>query len=225
MSYLCAMVFCLSVITSIITPSFAISIFTEDGGNGDVVALHHQAEVFPVLPLDLSERQIGVVEEFAHVAIRIAHEEDVPPAVPLVLWYKENSLSRTAPGNCEGLMGLHTYYAVEGRCFPAGWTSVATVESQLRHGSRTFKRYCPEIDFHTADAALIQRCYMYYNKGPETTSTVRDSAYVVNKWDGNNGMWLYTVGGERLWITSLGAWPAHIQITQLMAKQIGQESQ
>jgi len=179
----------------------------------------YQSMLFGHVDGHISDRQRQVIRRFTETALRIAEEEDVPPAVPLTLWFKENSLSRTSPDNCEGLMGMHSYYKHSERCFPSLYADVPTVESQLRMGTKTFKSYCPDIRFGTTEDSVIQECYLYYNSGPGTETKVDESAYVVNGYNGNDGMWMNTAYGDRIWITSLGAYPAHVLITGIMAEQ------
>ncbi len=169
---------------------------------------------------DLLPEQQVVVEEWAGVASLIAYVEDVPPVVPLVLWYKEGGLQAENPANCEGIMGLYTAVnSGELPCFAPGPLSPEEVAAQLRMGTRVFKSYCPEIHFTTTDPDLIKRCYLYYNAGPRTQMNPDDSAYVMNGYDAAHQDMLHTdVGGRTRRIKALGAWPVHLAIQAQLAQ-------
>ncbi len=169
---------------------------------------------------DLLPEQQVVVEEWAGVASLIAYVEDVPPVVPLVLWYKEGGLRAENPANCEGIMGLYTAVSRgELPCFPPGPISAEEVAEQLRMGTHIFKEYCPDIHFTTTDPDLIKRCYLYYNAGPRTQMQPDDSAYVMNGYDAAHQDMLHTdVRGRTTRIKALGAWPVHLAIEAQIAQ-------
>ena len=56
----------------------------------------------------LTMAQQTQLERWGGVAQIIAYMEDVPPVVPLVLWYKESGMREENPDNCEGIMGFYT---------------------------------------------------------------------------------------------------------------------
>ncbi len=167
----------------------------------------------------LPEQQI-VVEEWAGVASLIAYLEDVPPVVPLVLWYKEGGLRAENPSNCEGIMGLYTAVnSGETPCFPPGPISPEEVAAQLRMGTHIFKTYCPDIHFTTHDPELIKRCYLYYNAGPHAQTDPDRSAYVMNGYDAAHQDMLHTdIHGRAMRIKALGAWPVHLAIEAQVAQ-------
>lgn len=169
---------------------------------------------------DLSPQQQVVVEKWAGVASLIAYLEDVPPVVPLVLWYKEGGLQAENPANCEGIMGLYTAVSRgDVPCFPPGPISPQEVADQLRMGTHVFKEYCPDIHFTTTDPDLIKRCYLYYNAGPHTQMNPDDSAYVMNGYDAAHQDMLHTdVSGKTTRIKALGAWPVHLAIEAQVAQ-------
>ncbi len=173
---------------------------------------------------DLLPEQQVTVEEWAGVSSLIAYLEDVPPVVPLVLWYKEGGLRAENPANCEGIMGLYT--AVnrgDVPCFPPGPISAEEVAEQLRMGTHVFKEYCPDIHYTTTDPEIIKRCYLYYNAGPRTRMDPDDSAYVMNGYDAAHQNMLHTdVSGRTTRIKALGAWPVHLAIEAQIA-QMGEE--
>ena len=170
----------------------------------------------------LSMAQQEQVEAWASISRLIAYIEDVPPVVPLVLWFKEGGVSAENPNNCEGIMGLHTAVTTGALpCFPAGPVTPREIAYQLQLGTRTFKEYCPEITYTTTDPTVIKRCYLRYNAGPASQSDPNQSAYVMNGYDAKHqNMILTDVRGQQYRMTALGAWPAHIAIqTQLAQRQ------
>lgn len=169
----------------------------------------------------LTMTQQTQLERWGSVAQLIAYMEDVPPVVPLVLWYKENGMREENPNNCEGIMGL--YSAVTSGtlpCFPPGPLNASEVTRQLRMGVQVFKSYCPDISYTTNDPQLIKRCYLYYNAGPRTRTSPNDSAYVMNGYDAaHQNMILTDVQGRQYRLTALGAWPTHIAIQTQLAQR------
>ncbi len=175
---------------------------------------------------DLLPEQQVIVEEWAGVASLIAYLEDVPPVVPLVLWYKEGGLRAENPPNCEGIMGLYTAVSRgDLPCFPPGPISAEEVAEQLRMGTHVFKEYCPDIHYTTTDPEIIKRCYLYYNAGPRTQMDPDDSAYVMNGYDAAHQDMLHTdVSGRTTRIKALGAWPVHLAMEAQIA-QMGDEDE
>jgi len=169
----------------------------------------------------LTMTQQTQIERWGSVTQLIAYMEDVPPVVPLVLWYKENGMREENPNNCEGIMGL--YSAVTSGvlpCFPAGPLSASEVTRQLRMGVQVFKSYCPDISYTTTDTQLIKRCYLYYNAGPRTRMSPNESAYVMNGYDAaHQDMVLTDIQGRQYRLTALGAWPTHIAMQAQLAQR------
>ncbi len=170
----------------------------------------------------LSTVQQRQIELWAGAMWEVAFVEDVPPVVPLVLWYKEGGLNAENPDNCEGIMGLHTA-VTSGKlpCFPAGPIGVRDVLYQLQLGARTFKSYCPEIHYTTVDPQLLKLCYLRYNAGPSTRNDPNESAYVMNGYSPfHQNMVHVDAQGRRYPMTALGAWPVHLSIqAQLVQRE------
>ncbi len=150
-----------------------------------------------------------------------AYVEDIPPVVPLVLWYKEGGLQAKNPDNCEGIMGFYTAVKTgQVPCYPPGPISPFEVAHQLQDGARIFKEYCPEIHYTTSDPALIKQCYLYYNAGPRTRLTADSSGYVMNGYDAaHQNMVLTDIQGRQYRLKALGAWPVHLAIQAQLAGQ------
>ncbi|HOT90634.1 MAG TPA: hypothetical protein PLJ78_03465 [Anaerolineae bacterium] len=170
---------------------------------------------------ELTLTQQAQIERWASVAQLIAYRENVPPVVPLVLWYKENSLGEENPNNCEGIMGLYTAVSTgELPCFPPGPQTPWEIIRQLQLGTHVFKTYCPEITYTTTDPKLIKKCYLYYNAGPRSRMNPDASAYVMNGYDAlHQNMVLTDVQGRQHRLTALGAWPVHLAIQAQLAQR------
>ncbi|MBN2005959.1 MAG: hypothetical protein JXA21_21555 [Anaerolineae bacterium] len=169
----------------------------------------------------LSTDQQRQIELWAGAVWEVAFVEDVPPVVPLVLWYKEGGLKAENPDNCEGIMGLHTA-VTSGKlpCFPRGPVGIREVLYQLQLGARTFKSYCPDIHYTTTDPKLLKLCYLRYNAGPSTTNDPDQSAYVMNGYSPfHQNMVHVDAQGRRYPMTSLGAWPVHLSIQAQLAQR------
>ena len=169
----------------------------------------------------LTTTQQAQVERWSSIAQLIAYKEDVPPVVPLVLWFKENGLRDENPNNCEGIMGLHTAVTSGALpCFPPGPQSAWDIARQLQLGAQNFKAHCPEITYATTSPRLIKQCYLYYNAGPRSQSNPNNSAYVMNGYDAaHQNMILTDIRGHQHRLTALGAWPTHIAIQTQLAQQ------
>ncbi len=169
----------------------------------------------------LTMTQQTQLERWGSVAQIIAYMEDVPPVVPLVLWYKENSMREENPNNCEGIMGFYTAVTTGALpCFPPGPISADEVIRQLRLGTEVFKSYCPDISYTSTDPQLIKKCYLYYNAGPRSRTNPDDSAYVMNGYDAaHQNMVLTDIQGRQYRLTALGAWPTHIAMQMQMAQR------
>ncbi len=169
----------------------------------------------------LAAEQQQKIEKWSSVSQIIAYQEDIPPVVPLVLWYKESGLKSENPANCEGIMGLHTAVSSgELPCFPAGPIGPWEIAYQLLLGARTFKSYCPEVSYTTVDPKILQRCYLRYNAGPKTQQDPGTSAYVMNGYDAaHQDMILTDVEGRTYQLSALGAWPVHLSIQMQLAQR------
>ncbi len=170
----------------------------------------------------LAPGQQQQVEVWAGVSSVIAYMEDVPPLVPLVLWYKEAGLRAENPNNCEGIMGLYTAVKTgQLPCFPPGEIGPWEVAHQLKLGARTFKEYCPEITYATTSPTLLKKCYLYYNAGPGSRANPNRSAYVMNGYGIAHQNMIHTdITGRRYRLQAMGAWPVHLA----MQAQLAQES-
>ncbi len=162
----------------------------------------------------LTPAQQEQVARWASIADLIAYTEDIPPVVPLVLWYKEAGLRAENPANCEGIMGLYTAVRRgELPCFPPGPISPQEVAYQLQLGARTFKSYCPEIHYTSTDSELLKLCYLRYNAGPRAQGDPNQSAYVMNGYDAaHQNMVHRDIQGREYRMQSLGAWPVTLAI-------------
>ncbi len=159
------------------------------------------------------------IQQWASVANLIAYTEDVPPVVPLVLWYKEGGLRAENPVNCEGIMGLYTAVKTgQHPCFPPGGIEPHDIKYQLQLGTRVFKEYCPQISYTTTDPELLKRCYLYYNAGPRSRSDPNRSAYVMNGYDAAHQNMVHTdIEGRAYRLQILGAWPVHLAMQAQLA--------
>lgn len=169
----------------------------------------------------LTMAQQAQLEQWSSIAQIIAYMEDVPPVVPMVLWYKENGMREENPDNCEGIMGLYTAVTSGAvPCFLPGPIVADEVVRQLRMGTQVFKSYCPDISYTTTDPRVIKRCYLYYNAGPRSRTNPDDSAYVMNGYDAaHQNMVLTDIHGRQYRLTALGAWPTHIAMQAQLAQR------
>lgn len=172
---------------------------------------------------DLPENIQETAVKWASVADMIALEADIPREVPLVLWYKENSMLAENPANCTGIIGAYDLVR-SGRhaCFNPGPISELEVTQQLAIGAREFKERCPEISYHTQDADLIKQCYFAYNAGMGAASRLdpNDSAYVMNNFDQTHQDMVYEdIELGRKVSKQLGAWPTHLAFQSLIIGQ------
>lgn len=168
----------------------------------------------------LTTTQQAQIEHWANTAQMIAYVEDVPPVVPLVLWYKEGGLQALNPDNCEGIMGLYTAVSSgEIPCFSPGEIDAREIIEQLHLGARTFKEHCPEISYTTVNPNVIKRCYLAYNAGPNSRTPPNSSAYVMNGYDDQHQNMIHTdIQGRQYKLTALGAWPTHISMQAQLAQ-------
>lgn len=172
------------------------------------------------LPSQIQETVI----KWAPIADRIAREADIPREVPLVLWFKENSMLANNPENCTGIIGAYDLVrSGEHPCFTPGPISDLAVGEQLAVGATEFKIRCPEITYLTNDPETIKRCYFAYNAGTGAAARLdaNESAYVMNNYDENYANMIYSdVELGTVAVTSLGAWPAHLAFQSLIVTQM-----
>ncbi|MEZ4590585.1 MAG: M23 family metallopeptidase [Chloroflexota bacterium] len=164
------------------------------------------------------------VIKWAPIADHIAREADIPREVPLVLWFKENSMRADNPENCTGIIGAYDLVRSGQRpCFTPGPISDLEVSEQLKIAATEFKIRCPEITYLTQDPEMIKRCYFAYNAGAGAASRLdaNKSAYVMNNYDENYTNMVYSdVELGTVAVTSLGAWPAHLAFQSLIVGQM-----
>jgi len=177
------------------------------------------------LPSNIQES----VLKWVPVADHIAREVDVPREVPLVLWFKENSMKAENPENCTGIIGAYDLVrSGERPCFTPGPISDLEVSDQLTIAAIEFKARCPDITYLTQDPELIKRCYFAYNAGAGAASRLDpdESAYVMNNYDEAHANMVYSdVELGTVEVTSLGAWPAHLAFQSLIVSQMDVEEQ
>lgn len=165
-----------------------------------------------------------IVVKWAPVADYIARRTDIPREVPLVLWFKENSMQAVNPEVCTGIIGAYDLVRSGAHpCFTPGPISELEVAEQLTIGAVEFKKRCPEITYWTQDPALMKRCYFAYNAGTGAASRLDadESAYVMNNYDEAHQNMVYSdVELGTVQVTSLGAWPAHLAIQSLIVSQL-----
>lgn len=167
------------------------------------------------------------VIKWAPIADRIAREADIPREVPLVLWFKENSMQAHNPENCTGIIGAYDLVrSGERPCFTPGPISDLEISEQLAIAAVEFKIRCPEITYFTQDPETIKRCYFAYNAGSGAAKRLDadESAYVMNNYDENYTNMVYSdVELGTVAVTALGAWPAHLAFQSLIVSQMDEE--
>lgn len=160
------------------------------------------------------------VIKWAPIADQIAREADIPREVPLVLWFKENSMKAENPSNCTGIIGAYDLVrSGERPCFTPGSISDFEVREQLIVAAAEFKKRCTDITYWTQDPNIIKRCYFAYNAGAGAAARLNasSSAYVMNNYDDNYRNMVYSdVELGTVQVTALGAWPAHLAFQSLI---------
>ncbi len=176
------------------------------------------------LPVTIQE----TVLKWAIVSDYIARSVDIPREVPLVLWFKENSMQAMNPANCTGIMGTYDLVRSGARpCFTPGPISDREVGAQLLLGAQEYKKRCPEITYWTHDPDTIRKCYLAYNAGVGAAARLdpTQSAYVMNNYDAAHTNMIYSdieLGTVR--VTQLGAWPAHLAFQSLIIGRLDGEA-
>ncbi len=175
------------------------------------------------LPSSIQETVI----KWAPVADHIAREADIPREVPLVLWFKENSMQARNPENCTGIIGAYDLVrSGEHPCFTPGPISDLEVSEQLAIAAVEFKVRCPEITYFTQDPETIKRCYFAYNAGTGAANRLNadESAYVMNNYNENYANMVYSdIELGTVQVTALGAWPTHLAFQSLVVGQMDVE--
>jgi hypothetical protein len=172
------------------------------------------------LPVTIQE----TVLKWAVVSDYVARSVDIPREVPLVLWFKENSMLAVNPDSCTGIMGAYDLVrSGERPCFTPGPVNDLEVAEQLLIGAQEYKKRCPDITYLTHDPTHIQRCYLAYNAGTGAAARLdpTDSAYVMNNYDAAHTNMVYSdieLGTVR--VTALGAWPTHLAFQSLVVSRI-----
>lgn len=165
---------------------------------------------------------------WAPIADSIARSVDIPREVPLVLWFKENSMLAVNPDNCTGIIGAYDLVrSGEHPCFTPGPVSEREIQAQLQIGAQEFKKRCPEITYFTQDPKALKRCYFAYNAGTGAAARLNpdDSAYVMNGYDAAHTNMVYSdIELGTVEMKTLGAWPAHLAFQSVIAGQMDAES-
>jgi hypothetical protein len=164
------------------------------------------------------------VLKWAVVSDYVARTVDIPREVPLVLWFKENSMLAVNPDSCTGIMGAYDLVrSGERPCFTPGPINDIEVAEQLLIGAQEYKKRCPEITYLTHDPDMIQRCYLAYNAGTGAAARLdpTDSAYVMNNYDDAHTNMVYSdIELGTVHVTALGAWPTHLAFQSLIISRI-----
>ncbi|MEM7330617.1 MAG: M23 family metallopeptidase [Chloroflexota bacterium] len=166
----------------------------------------------------------STVVKWAPVADQIALKADIPREVPLVLWFKENSMKAENPESCTGIIGAYDLVrSGERPCFTPGPINDFEVREQLIISAEEFKKRCPDITYWTQDPDTIKRCYFAYNAGAGAASRLdpNASAYVMNNFNENYQNMVYSdIELGTVTVTALGAWPTHLAFQSLIVSQI-----
>jgi len=166
----------------------------------------------------------NVALKWAPIADRIARNADIPREVPLVLWFKENSMLAVNPDSCTGIIGAYDLVrSGEHPCFTPGPISDIEVSEQLIIAAQEFKKRCPEITYYTQSPEVIKRCYFAYNAGSGAAARLDpdQSAYVMNNYDEAHSNMVYSdVELGTVVVKQMGAWPTHLAMQSLVVSQI-----
>lgn len=157
---------------------------------------------------------------WAPIANLIARKIDIPPVVPLVLWFKENSMQSVNPDNCTGIMGAYDLVrSGEHPCFTPGPISDLEVTEQLTIGALEYKERCPDVTYLSHDPDKLKRCYLAYNAGVSAAAHLdpNTSAYVMNGYDERYSNMVYSdIELGTVEVKALGAWPAHLAFQSMI---------
>ncbi len=167
--------------------------------------------------------------KWAPIADRIARNADIPREVPLVLWFKENSMLANNPASCTGIIGAYDLVrSGEHPCFTPGPISDIEVSEQLIIAANEFKKRCPDITYYTQNPDVIKRCYFAYNAGSGAAARLDadQSAYVMNNFDEAHTNMVYSdVELGTVVVKQLGAWPTHLALQSLVVSQLDIEGE
>ncbi len=166
----------------------------------------------------------STVIKWAPISGQIALKADIPREVPLVLWFKENSMKAENPESCTGIIGAYDLVrSGERPCFTPGPINDFEVREQLIISAEEFKKRCPDITYWTQDPNTIKRCYFAYNAGAGAASRLdpNASAYVMNNFNENYQNMVYSdIELGTVTVTALGAWPTHLAFQSMIVSQI-----
>ncbi len=166
----------------------------------------------------------STVLHWALTSDQVARQADIPREVPLVLWFKENSMKAENPENCTGIIGAYDLVrSGEHPCFAPGPISDKDVREQLAISAVEFKKRCPEVTYFTQNPDTIKRCYFAYNAGTAAAARLdpNESAYVMNGFDEAHQNMVYSdIELGTVQVTALGAWPAHLAFQSLIVSQV-----
>lgn len=172
------------------------------------------------LPRNIQE----TATKWAPIADHIARRADIPREVPLVLWFKENSMLAVNPESCTGIIGAYDLVRSGQRpCFTPGPISDLEVSEQLVIAAQEFKKRCPDITYHTQNPDVIKRCYFAYNAGSGAASRLDpdDSAYVMNNYDAAHTDMVYSdIELGTVVVKQMGAWPTHLAMQSIIVSQL-----
>lgn len=192
-------------------------------GAGFVVGGHIVMEGQYALPSSIQTTAL----KWAPVADHVARSADIPREVPLVLWFKENSMMAVNPENCTGIIGAYDLVrSGERPCFTPGPISDFEVGQQLAIAAAEFKKRCPDITYYTQNPDTIKRCYFAYNAGMGAAARLdpNQSAYVMNNFDEAHTDMIYSdIELGTVVVKQLGAWPAHLAMQSLIVAQADME--
>ncbi len=164
------------------------------------------------------------VIKWAPISDTIARKANIPREVPLVLWYKENSMLAENPDSCTGIIGAYSLVrSGEYPCFTPGPISDIEVVEQLTLAAQEFKKRCPDINYYTQNPEMIKSCYFAYNAGVGAASRLdaNNSAYVMNNFDEAHRDMIYSdIELGTVVVEQLGAWPTHLAVQSLIVSQI-----
>ena len=189
-----------------------------------VVGLFRGSQAYMDARYDLPVAIQETVLEWAVISDYVARTVDIPREVPLVLWFKENSMLAANPANCTGIIGAYDLVRSGARpCFTPGPISDLEVADQLLIGAQEFKKRCPEIHYLTQDPTTIQTCYLAYNAGMGAAARLdpTNSAYVMNNYDAAHINMVYSdIELGTVQVTALGAWPVHLAFQSIIVSRI-----
>jgi hypothetical protein len=176
------------------------------------------------IPANIQDQVI----KWTAVSDSIARQVDIPREVPLVLWFKENSMLAINPDSCTGIIGAYDLVRSGAHpCFTPGPISDLEVREQLQIAAEQFKIRCPDITYYTQNPDTLKRCYFAYNAGAGAAARLdpNESAYVMNNYDATHMNMIYSdIELGTVEMKALGAWPAHLSFQSVIAGQLDTEA-